>query len=302
MSPDLESYWATMAQVLVVVALAVVVEARAIIAGWGLRSASKLRWLQCLVWAGILGWITFTLPRVVEATRPGAVVADSLDTQCQYLLSAALGVVVLGPATELFARGSAWQVAGIVNTTPRLRWRLYRLEKLNRKQAKRAEMLIAKTDRRFLEQMQTKAWQEMQFLVTKRKVEAATLSPDARSSAQDALIAMEHLIASSGAGISESQTELRQMLTDLNRGYDDIRIARRNLKEIRLKQRTLDAESFDDAFRLGGTPGVAVDARQSDEDLPNNVGRRTIQRRALQVRSQVRTRSTRPRLPRRKDI
>lgn len=115
---DLSAYWATMAQILVVVALAIVVEARALMASWDEDLPDYARRIQVALWSGSLACIAFLLPKIVSATRTHSTTAAWLAPAADMVLSLSSGIVVGAPALDFFARAFASPIAGVITLKP----------------------------------------------------------------------------------------------------------------------------------------------------------------------------------------
>jgi hypothetical protein len=112
-----------MAQVIPVVALAVIVEARALSSHWEAATPDWLRISQSTIWATsllalVLGeWLTFGALR-------GRDVVDWLPTALAVVVGLAFSNLITGPALELFAKGNAGPLSYLLTRHPILRFKL----------------------------------------------------------------------------------------------------------------------------------------------------------------------------------
>ena len=103
-------YWATMAQVMPIVALAVVVEARALSSRWEPAWPAWLLISQSLIWASTLLTLGIGEFLAFSALR-GSDVADWLPAALDAVVWYALSILIVGPALEFLAKGNAGPLA-----------------------------------------------------------------------------------------------------------------------------------------------------------------------------------------------
>lgn len=117
-------YWSAVAQLLPLVGLGVVVEARALSTQWD-RTPGWLRWLQSALWSAILVALTLSESTALKALR-GEAVAAWWPSAAEMAVSSGLGVIIMAPALQFLAKGNAWPIASLVAWHPLLRvasWR-----------------------------------------------------------------------------------------------------------------------------------------------------------------------------------
>ena len=125
-------YWATMAQVIPIVGLAVVVEARALSSRWEaawpvwLPISQSAVWASTLLMLGVGEWLAF------EALR-GRDVADWLPAALAAVVWYAFSILILGPALEFLAKGNARPLAYLFTRHPILRVRMRAARRASRK-------------------------------------------------------------------------------------------------------------------------------------------------------------------------
>jgi hypothetical protein len=130
------NYWATVAQVLPVLALAVVVEARAIHQRWTPDTPKWLRFTQALIWAATLLILAFGESAALRALR-GVPVWPWWTLLLEYAISAAISLLVLAPALELLTKGYAEAIARMMTGGWLPRFRLALMERRELRQHRR---------------------------------------------------------------------------------------------------------------------------------------------------------------------
>lgn len=133
-TPDtaLDAYWATAAQILAVLSLAVVVEARAVQRQW----SSVPAWLQLLqgvLWFSVLGAAALLLPSALEASRPDRSHPEWMPGLTQSIILYSTSILVLSPALLFLVAGSAETVYAIRGLAPRARWRAWKQARASRR-------------------------------------------------------------------------------------------------------------------------------------------------------------------------
>ena len=125
-------YWATMAQVIPVAALAVVVEARALSSRWEATTPDWLRISQSASWA--MSLLTLSVGELLAfGALRGRDVADWLPATLEGVVWFAFSNLFVGPALELFAKGNARPLAYLFTRHPILRFRMRRARRASRK-------------------------------------------------------------------------------------------------------------------------------------------------------------------------
>lgn len=99
-------YWATIATVMPVLALATVVEARAITSNWNFRTPRTYRLISVGLWGTTLAILTFGTNAAIRALRD-LPVADWWPAVCEMAISASMGLLVLSPTLELLMKANA---------------------------------------------------------------------------------------------------------------------------------------------------------------------------------------------------
>lgn len=113
---DQASYWATAAQIMAVLALALVIEARAIMSRWSNEHPRVIKRLQGALWAVPLAIYGIMLPRCLKALRGGHI-WEGTSVVVELGISLGLGVLVLSPALDILIRANSYTVAkAIVNS------------------------------------------------------------------------------------------------------------------------------------------------------------------------------------------
>lgn len=125
---DWVTYWATTAQILPLVGLAVVLEVRVITSRWE-TWPEWLRWIQGALWSLVLLAVALLTPRALRATSPESSPPTWLNDVSEISISASLGVAVLSPAIHVAVRAFAGPLAGLFTAHPRFRFRLWRDER-----------------------------------------------------------------------------------------------------------------------------------------------------------------------------
>ncbi|MDP9358456.1 MAG: hypothetical protein M3R02_24850 [Chloroflexota bacterium] len=122
-------YWATIAEVIPVVAFAIVLEARAITLSWRQTKVPKaLRVIQSLIWATILIVFAFTETNALQAVR-GTEPPGWLPVVTEFAISGGMGILVLSPAVEVMVRANPEGTARILTVYPIARGRLWYLDR-----------------------------------------------------------------------------------------------------------------------------------------------------------------------------
>ncbi|MFI7581942.1 hypothetical protein [Kocuria kalidii] len=139
-TPDttLDAYWATAAQILALLSLAVVVEARALQRQWGSVPAA-VQLMQGAIWFSVLGLAAFLLPSALEASRPDRSQPDWMPGLTQNVIMYSVAMLVLGPAVQFLVVGSAESVYAIRGLAPRARWQARQHVRRSRRLLKREE-------------------------------------------------------------------------------------------------------------------------------------------------------------------
>jgi hypothetical protein len=152
-TPDttLDAYWATAAQILALLSLAVVVEARAVQRQWSSVPA-PVQLIQGAIWFSILGLAAFLLPSALEASRPDRSQPDWMPEVTQIVIMYSVAMLVLGPAVLFLVTGSAESVYAVRGLAPRARWRAWqharrsrRLQKRDEEQSRQLQQLVELT-------------------------------------------------------------------------------------------------------------------------------------------------------------
>lgn len=125
--PDttLDAYWATTAQILAVLALAMVVEARALQRQWK-KLPIWFQLLQALVWFFFLAALAILLPSVIEASRPDRSQPEWMPRATNDIITWSVSVLVLSPGLTVLITGSAGFFYAIKGFFSPLRWRIWR--------------------------------------------------------------------------------------------------------------------------------------------------------------------------------
>lgn len=139
-TPDtiLDAYWATAAQILAVLSLAVVVEARAV-----QRQRSRLpAWFQLLqgvLWASVFVAAALLLPSALEASRPDRSEPDWMPQLTRYVIAGSASILVLSPALLLLVASLAESYYAAKGLALPTRWRAWRQMRESRRLLKRNE-------------------------------------------------------------------------------------------------------------------------------------------------------------------
>lgn len=153
-TPDtnLDTYWATAAQVLAVLSLAVVVEVRAVQRQWNSVPA-WFQLVQGVLWAGVLVAAALLIPSALEASRPDRSQPDWMPGLTQNVIMYSLSVLVISPAFLFLVAGSAESFYAIKGLELRARWQAWqhmresrRLLKEHAEQTRQAQRLVEITD------------------------------------------------------------------------------------------------------------------------------------------------------------
>jgi hypothetical protein len=99
-------YWAAMAQIMPVIAFAVVFEIREISKGWTEDTPLWGKRVQSTTWAIVLLALAFGTTTALRALR-GSEVASWWPQVCEWAISGSFGVLVLSPAFEVLVRSNA---------------------------------------------------------------------------------------------------------------------------------------------------------------------------------------------------
>lgn len=150
MQPTTE-YWAAMAQIMAVVALAVAVEARAVSSRWttDYPTPFERRWLS-LLWATSLFWLALAESQAIRGIR-GVDVGASWAAISEVAVVVGLMSLLLIPAVDSLMRGNAESVAWLSTWSPLLRlqfrlldWRATRILRGWRKEIADQETTLAR--------------------------------------------------------------------------------------------------------------------------------------------------------------
>jgi len=126
-SPSKE-YWASIAQVLPVIAVGIVLEVRAITASWTRETARWYKAIQASIWSITLIALAYGENASVKALR-GVEASTWWPTAIEAAISAGLGILVISPAMEIFLRGYAESVAGLLAWLPMRPLTFWRLDR-----------------------------------------------------------------------------------------------------------------------------------------------------------------------------
>lgn len=118
---DTDAYWSAVATTLPLVALALVVEARALHATW-LDMPRWLRVATSLFWGGTLMTLALGESAALNALR-GDDVSSKWPTAINYAVSFSMSALVVGPALLLLAKGNAELLVRVLTVHPLLRLR-----------------------------------------------------------------------------------------------------------------------------------------------------------------------------------
>lgn len=132
-------YWTTLAQVMPLVGVGLVVEARSIASRWSELTPGLIKAAQSIMWAVTLGVLGLGEAQAIAALRgsPGPAYWSQL---CEAAIETGFGVLVLAPAIELLFVGGADFLAAIFSAHPILRLSLL-------KQGRDIRQMTAKLDR-----------------------------------------------------------------------------------------------------------------------------------------------------------
>ena len=232
--PDLTTYWATMAQVLVVLALAVVIEARVLVSQWDPSIPTWLRIMMGSAWVFALVSVGLILPRAMEATQPGHMPPPWVSEYAQSAINVCLYIVVGAPAVELLVRIFARPVAGVLTMTPKMAWRYWRMrqrlnsvKRLNAKQAR--SLVLAEEDLNEAMAIRQRVIQRLEDpnmpADERRDIEAALANADSvKSHATD-------LVQRIRASNSERSAKVRALEEEIEVEREERRAARRHMQE-----------------------------------------------------------------------
>ncbi|WP_272027949.1 hypothetical protein [Kocuria rosea] len=147
-TPDttLDAYWATAAQILALLSLAVVVEARAVQRRWSSVPA-PVQLMQGAIWFSVLSLAAFLLPSALEASRPDRSQPDWMPEVTQLVIMYSVAMLVLGPAVMFLVVGSAESVYAVRGFSPRARWQAWQHARKSRRLLKQDEEQARLTQR-----------------------------------------------------------------------------------------------------------------------------------------------------------
>jgi hypothetical protein len=214
-------YWATLAQVLPVLALAVVVEARAISQRWIVETPKWLRFTQSLIWAVTLVVLALGESAALKALR-GVTVWPWWTLLMENAIPAAVGLLILGPALDLLTKGYVEGFARIMTGAwmPRLRLALVERRELRQ--------------HRKLHALRQWAWQHLHW-------HEAVDSIIASDVAQVRAMVAETSESPLKEGVEGKLREFTALQEHAARGHEDARQKYRELVRVELE--------FDRAFR-----------------------------------------------------
>lgn len=110
-------YWATMAQVIPVFALAVVLEARAIAGKWGSATPTFVKVAQSVAWTLALATLAFGESVALRALRGEPPKSYWVDL-CELAISWSVGMLILAPALQLMVKSFANPLARALTLSP----------------------------------------------------------------------------------------------------------------------------------------------------------------------------------------
>ncbi len=126
---SVSDYWATIAEVIPVIAFAIVLEARAITLSWRESKVPRaVRAIQSLFWGSILIVFAFTETSALQAVR-GTEPPAWLPVLTEFAISGGMGILVLSPAIEVMVRANPEGTARILTVYPIARARLWYLDR-----------------------------------------------------------------------------------------------------------------------------------------------------------------------------
>jgi hypothetical protein len=145
-------FWPTAAQVMPVLALAIVVEARLITSRWNDGVPQWLRFVQCVVWIGPL-ILFFYLEPLAFSVISGS---QSTKTSVSLVIDAirvSLGSLLIAPATELLFRSNARNImrTRVFIRSFKPKWEM----RYGRRDAKRLLKRVRKDHKQWQEQLKT---------------------------------------------------------------------------------------------------------------------------------------------------
>jgi len=124
-TPD---YWVTVATVIPVLALALVIEIRAVSQLWTEETPTWLMFIQATASAAPLVSFAILLPLALQGVR-GQEMPSWLPTFSEYLVALSVGILFLSPAMGVLVRANARQVAALLTLAPGLRLRAWKAER-----------------------------------------------------------------------------------------------------------------------------------------------------------------------------
>lgn len=137
----MDEYWAAISQIVPVIALAVVLEARGITSGWTKETPRIPRVTLSMAWAVLLLALAATESAALNALRgePGE---SWWPTVAEYAIAAGLGILVLGPVTEFLIRGNAETAARLFTTHPIARFGIWRMHRRNLRMLRHIDVMV----------------------------------------------------------------------------------------------------------------------------------------------------------------
>ena len=116
-------YWAALAQVIPLLALALVVVARDATKQWNVETPRGLRFTLTTIWAATLIILTFGELRAFRVLR-GGVVSPLWPLLTELAIASGLGLLILWPVVEFAVKGNAEGIARVLTSAWVLRFRL----------------------------------------------------------------------------------------------------------------------------------------------------------------------------------
>lgn len=124
-APD-PNYWATLAQVIPVFALALVLEARAIAARWDISTPTSLKAVQAIAWAVALVVLAFGESVALRALR-GETPKSYWIPLAEGAISWCIGLLIIGPVLQLLVKSFANPLSHALTFGPVSRIRSWRI-------------------------------------------------------------------------------------------------------------------------------------------------------------------------------
>lgn len=171
--PDtmLDAYWATTAQILAVLALAMVVEARALQRQWK-NLPIWFQLLQSLIWFLFLAAMAVLVPSAVEASRPDRSQPDWMPWVAENVITWSASVLVLSPALVVLVTGSAGFFYTAKGVFSPLRWKIWRdkhrVQKILRRHNAQVSDMQHMLDQTIKVQKETEADREKSLKIIKK--------------------------------------------------------------------------------------------------------------------------------------